>query len=261
MHKWRVPNLVTLVFMLIVTAMADGIPFNAQTTADVSAKFPTLFTPAGFTFSIWGLIYIALIGFAIYPFLPGALLNARLEKIGGWFAAANLLNAFWLAAWHWELFWLSVLLILGLLGCLLVLHQRLEIGRHGRVNPVEQGLVDVPVSLYLGWISVATIANISVALSAAGWNGFGIAPETWAILMIGVTTLLGILMIHRRNALTYPAVLIWALIGLRLKSSGAESVGLAAGIGAFILLIYLIFRLLRARQTAMLAARGTRPTD
>ncbi len=95
----------------------------------------------------------------------------------------------------------------------------------------------------------------------SGWNGFGLAPQVWAIIMIGVTAILGMLMINRRNAFTFPVVLIWALIGIRLRPDQIESVGTAAAAAAFILLLYLTFRLLRARQLEMLHARGTRPTD
>lgn len=122
-------------------------------------------------------------------------------------------------------------------------------------------MVDFPFSLYLGWISVATIANVSAALYASGWNGFGLAPQVWTVIMIIVAAVLGLLMIQRRNALAYPAVLIWALIGIRVRPDQNETVGTAAAAAAFLLLLYLTFRLLRERQMEFLSARGTRPTD
>ena len=247
--------------MLIVNTLANTLPLNGKTTAEISAAYPALFTPAGYVFSIWGLIYLALIGFTIFQALPGQQANPRIERIGGWFALANLLNAGWIFAWHWAFLGLSVILMLGLLTCLLVSYTRLEIGLHPPVRPMEQALVDFPFSLYLGWISVATIANISAALYAVGWNGFGISPVIWAVIMIGVATLIGLLMIHRRNAITYPAVLIWAFIGIRLRPEQVEVVGIAAGAAAFILMIYITLRMLRARQQMFLDARGERPTD
>lgn len=261
MNKWRIFNAMTLVIMLIANTLANALPLNGKTTADISNSYPVLFTPAGYVFSIWGLIYLALIGFTVFQALSGQQAHPRIERIAGWFGLANLLNTGWIFAWHWEILWLSVILMLGLLACLLVIYNRLEIGLHDRINPLEQALVDFPFSLYLGWISVATIANVSVALLAAGWNGFGVSPEIWAVVMIGIATLLGLLMIHRRNAIAYPAVLIWSFIGIRVRPDQVEAVGAAAAVAAFILLIYLTLRMLRARQLSFLQARGDRPTD
>lgn len=261
MSKWRLINALTLAGMLVVNALANALPLNGKNTGEISDSYPVLFTPAGYVFSIWGLIYLALIGFAVFQALPGQMTNARIKRIGGWFALANVLNMAWLFAWHWEVLWLSVAFMLGLLASLLVIYTRLEIGLRVRTSPLEQALVDFPFSLYLGWISVATIANVSAALYASGWNGFGLAPQVWTLIMIVVTAILGLLMIQRRNALTYPAVLIWALIGIRVRPDQNESVGTAAAAAAFLLLLYLTFRLLRARQMEFIRARGARPTD
>lgn len=261
MSKWRLINALTLACMLVVNALANALPLNGKNTGEISDSYPVLFTPAGYVFSIWGLIYIALIGFAVFQALPAQRANERINRIGGWFALSNVLNMAWLFAWHWEVLWLSVVFMVGLLACLLVIYTRLEIGLHARTSPMEQTMVDFPFSLYLGWISVATIANVSAALYASGWNGFGLAPQVWTVIMIIVAAVLGLLMIQRRNALAYPAVLIWALIGIRVRPDQNETVGTAAAAAAFLILLYLTFRLLRERQMEFIRARGTRPTD
>lgn len=261
MSKWRLINALTLACMLVVNALANALPLNGKNTGEISDSYPVLFTPAGYVFSIWGLIYIALIGFAVFQALPAQRANDRINRIGGWFALSNVLNMAWLFAWHWEVLWLSVVFMVGLLACLLVIYTRLEIGLHARTSPMEQTMVDFPFSLYLGWISVATIANVSAALYASGWNGFGLAPQVWTVIMIIVAAVLGLLMIQRRNALAYPAVLIWALIGIRVRPDQNETVGTAAAAAAFLILLYLTFRLLRERQMEFIRARGTRPTD
>lgn len=261
MSKWRLINALTLAGMLVVNALANALPLNGKNTGEISDSYPVLFTPAGYVFSIWGLIYIALIGFAVFQALPAQRANDRINRIGGWFALSNVLNMAWLFAWHWEVLWLSVVFMVGLLACLLVIYTRLEIGLHARTSPMEQTMVDFPFSLYLGWISVATIANVSAALYASGWNGFGLAPQVWTVIMIIVAAVLGLLMIQRRNALAYPAVLIWALIGIRVRPDQNETVGTAAAAAAFLILLYLTFRLLRERQMEFIRARGTRPTD
>ncbi len=258
MKTLRWLNILTLIVTLTVNALANILPINNQNTEQISDSYPVLFTPAGYVFSIWGLIYLALIGFAIYQALPGQANNPRLQKIGVWFSAANLFNAAWIFAWHYRLLLLSEALMLGLLASLLLIYTRLEIGKT-RVNPVEGVFTHLPFSLYLGWISVATIANTSVLLFDAGWNGFGLSPEFWTVLVIAVGAALGIAMIRLRHEIVYPFVIIWAFTGIQLKPSSPDLIATSAGAAALIVLIYLIFRLLRARQLSLLEARKDRP--
>jgi hypothetical protein len=254
----RLANVITLVLVLVVNYLANALPLNNQTTAEISDSYPVLFTPAGYVFSIWGLIYLALIWFTIYQALPAQADHPRVKKIGWWFSAANLFNAAWIFSWHYNQLLLSEIFMLGLLVSLLMIYARLEIGKV-TLPPVEKLLSEFPFSLYLGWISIATIANTSVLLYAAGWNGFGLAPEIWTYLVLAVGALLGILMIRERNAITYPLVVIWAFTGINLKPSAPESIKTAAGLAALVVLVYLMFSLLRARQLALIAARKDRP--
>lgn len=253
----RLANIITLVIVLVVNYLANALPLNNQTTGEISDSYPVLFTPAGYVFSIWGLIYLALIGFTVYQALPQQADRPRLNKIGWWFSAANLFNAAWIFSWHYNQLLLSEIFMLGLLISLLMIYTRLEIGKL-QLSPVERLFSEFPFSLYLGWISVATIANTSILLYDAGWNGFGLSPEFWTILILAVGALLGILMIRLRNAITYPLVIIWAFIGINLKPSTPDLIGTAAGVAALIILLYLIYALLRARQLALIAARKDR---
>ncbi len=254
----RLANLITLVVVLVVNYLANALPLNNQTTGQISDSYPVLFTPAGYVFSIWGLIYLALIWFAVYQALPQQADNPRLNKIGWLFSAANLFNAAWIFSWHYNQLLLSEVFMVGLLGSLIWIYLRLEIGKI-QLSPLERLFSEFPFSLYLGWISIATIANTSVLLYDAGWNGFGLSAEFWTVLVLAVGALLGILMIRQRNAITYPLVILWAFVGINLKPSTPEPIGTAAGIAALIVLLYLIYALLRARQQALLAARKDRP--
>lgn len=253
--KWL--NILTLIITLAVNTMANALPINGQNTGQISDSYPVLFTPAGYVFSIWGLIYLALIGFAVYQALPSQENNSRLAKIGPWFSAANIFNAGWIFAWHYRTLWLSEVLMLGLLISLLMIYTRLEIGKT-KVSPIEGLFTRFPFSLYLGWISVATIANTSVLLFAAGWQGFGLSPEFWTVLVIVVGAALGVAMIIRRHEIVYPFVIIWAFAGIQLKPSTPELVATSAGAAALILLLTIIFRMLQSRQMAMLEARKDR---
>lgn len=169
-------NLFAAVGTFAVNLLANALPFNGKTTASISDQFPVLFVPAGYVFAIWGAIYLGWFAFAIYQLLPAQRTNARLKRIGWLFAMTGLANAAWLFAWHYGQFLLSVVIMLALLSLLIAIYTRLDVGR-ARVPTLERCCVDVPFGIYLGWISVATIANISDLLYLWQWNGFGIAPD------------------------------------------------------------------------------------
>lgn len=141
-------------------SLATTLPLNGQTTAAISDKFQVLFVPAGYVFAIWGIIYVGWMAFAVYQALPAQRANPRLQRISWLFALANIANAAWLFTWHFELFPLSAIVMLSLLALLIAIYWRLNIGRV-QVSAREKWLVDLPFGIYLGWISVATIANIS----------------------------------------------------------------------------------------------------
>jgi benzodiazapine receptor len=250
-------NIITLLITLVVNYLANALPLNNLDTGQISDSYPVLFTPAGYVFSIWGLIYLALIGFAVYQALPAQSENPGIKRIGLWFSAANIFNAAWIFAWHYQVLVISEILMLGLLVSLLVIYTRLGIGKTS-VSLRESIFTHFPFSLYLGWISVATIANTSIMLFDAGWNGFGLSPEIWTILVLTVGALLGILMVRFRNAITYPLVIMWAFVGIYAKPTSPDMIATAAGTAALIVLIYLVFSMLRARQLAMLEARKDR---
>ncbi len=253
----RILNLATLVLTVTINALANILPFNGMTTGELSNIYPVLFTPAPYVFSIWGLIYFALFAFAIYQLLPSQRDNPIVDKIGGWFIVTNLLNAAWMFTWHYQLIPLSILVMVGILVSLLVIYQRLQIGKIV-VSPMTGTFVSFPFSLYLGWISVATIANASVFLYALNWNGFGLSPVFWTVVVILVGAALGILMIRNRNEIVYPLVIIWAFAGIQFKSGVNPTVGTVAGAAALLVLLVLMFSILRARQSDLVAKRSDR---
>ncbi|MEN4012764.1 MAG: hypothetical protein ROW48_12060 [Bellilinea sp.] len=257
MKPLRILNGFTLVLTLIVNFLASYLPLNNRTTGEISALYPVLFTPDGYVFAIWGLIYLSLIGFTIYQLLPSQKDNPNLERVGIWFIAANLFNSGWIFAWHYDLIPLSMILMLGLLASLLTIFLRLNIGKT-QVSTADRTFIHFPISLYLGWISVATIANASVLLYALNWNGFGIAPELWTSLVIVVGALLGIAMIRFRGGIAYPLVIIWAFAGILFKPESQPPVSTIAGLAALAILAVLAFTLLRNRQLSLIQARKNR---
>lgn len=253
----RILNGSTLILTLVVNGLASYLPLNNRTTGEISDLYPVLFTPAGYVFAIWGLIYLSLIGFTVYQFLPSQQNNPNVEKIGFWFIAANLFNSAWIFTWHYDLIPLSMLLMLGLLGSLLTIFTRLQIGK-SPVAARDRAFIHFPINLYLGWISVATIANASVLLYTLNWNGFGISPEIWTSLVIVVGALLGIAMIRFRNGIAYPMVIIWAFAGILFKPGSQPPVSTIAGLAALAVLLMLALSLLRNRQAMLVAARSNR---
>src|SRR5215208_16295 len=196
----QVANSLSVVLALTVNVLASTLPLNGQNTGEISDRFKVYFVPAGYVFAIWGVIYIGWIAFTIYQFLPSQKENPRLRRLGYLFAVSNLANAAWLFCWHYNLFGLSVLVMLALLGLLIASYLRLNVNR-STVTSAEHWSVDVLFSVYLGWITVATVANITDWLYFVGWNGFGISAQAWAVVMLIVASLLGLGMaLTRRDA-------------------------------------------------------------
>ncbi|MDX1417885.1 MAG: hypothetical protein R3293_27035 [Candidatus Promineifilaceae bacterium] len=223
-------NIASLVLVLVINIASTALPLNGKLPEEISDALPSLFTPAGYTFSVWGLVYTALIAFAIFQARPSERGRQFLGRIGWLFALSSVLNSAWLLAWHYELFVLSVLLMVGLLLTLIAVYLRLNIGR---VDPAlrwqDKLFYQAPFSLYLGWITVATIANIASVVNYLGWNGFGIPEPLWAMIMIGAAVVVaGLLLFNRRN-LAYAGVLVWALFGIR-ASAEANGEPLLAGV-------------------------------
>lgn len=211
---------------LTVNSLANALPLNNLTTGEISDRFQVYFVPAGYVFSIWGLIYLGLFAFTVYQALPSQRNNPRLERIGGWVVLANLANAVWIFLWHYEQFPLTLLAMLTLLAALIVIYLQLRTGR-GSVPATEGWLVRLPFSIYLGWITVATVANVTALLDFLKWNGFGIAPEAWMVVILLAVLVIAALMNFIRRDVAYAGVILWALAGIGVKFPEAGIVTLA----------------------------------
>ncbi len=213
----------TIVATLIVNVLANSLPINGLTTAEVSDGFNVYFVPAGYVFSIWGVIYLGLIAFSIFQALPAQRENPRLRSTGWWIALGGLANSVWILLWHYLQFPLTVVAMLVLLVTLIITYVRLGIGRT-KVSTAETWAVRVPFSIYLGWITVATIANITDLLDYWNWNGFGLAPEVWMGIMLAAVVVIAALMAFTRRDVAYTLVLLWALIGIAVKQAAVTAV-------------------------------------
>lgn len=239
-------NLVTVLIALTVNTLASALPLNGQTTGEISDRFAVYFVPAGYVFAIWFFIFVGWIVFAIYQFRPAQKESPRLRRLGYLFAVSNLFNAAWLFAWHYNAFGLSVLIMLSLLGLLIASYLRLNVNR-SHAKGAEWWSVDLPFSIYLGWITVATVANITSWLYSIGWNGFGISAPAWAVVMIAVASVVGLLMAVTRRDAAYLFVLVWSFIGIAVKQADTALVAASAWVGAGVMLALAVYSLTRRR--------------
>ncbi|DAC73388.1 MAG TPA: hypothetical protein DSN98_00455 [Thermoplasmata archaeon] len=213
-------NILAMIITIIVNALAVILPLNGKTTAYLSDKYPNLFVPAGLTFSIWGIIYILWVVFAVYQardlFRKEALEMPFLHQITFLFILSCVANSAWIFLWHYEYVGLSLLMMIILLLSLIAIYLRLNIGK-SNVSIAEKLCVHVPFSVYLGWITIATIANVTALLVSVKWDGFGIDPLTWTIIIIAIGTLLTALMLALRKDIAFSLVVLWAFFGIWMK--------------------------------------------
>lgn len=232
-------NIVVFVVTVAVNSLAGATTLlNGRTSGQVSDTYPTLITPAGFTFSIWSIIYILLGLFVVYQALPGKQNKPYLERISFLFILSGLLNMFWLFLWHYGFITSSVILMFGLLASLIAIYLRLDIGK-ADVSLKDRICVHLPFSVYMGWITVASIANVSVALTFVGWDAGGIDPAIWAMLVIAVALLITLIIIATRKDVGYSLVIIWALGGIMAKQSDNQTMFWATGASIVVILIAL----------------------
>jgi hypothetical protein len=246
---FRQTMIVLLVLLTIVfNGLANALPLNDLTTGEISDRFEVYFVPAGYVFSIWGLIYLGLIGYAIYQALPSQRQNPRLQSIGGFFTLASLANIAWLFLWHYEQFVGTLIAMLVLLISLIVIYLRLGIGR-GIVSMAESWLVRLPFSIYLGWISVATVANVTSLLDYLDWDGFGLSPEVWMIIVLAVVVVIAGLMSVTRRDIAYSLVILWALAGIAVKHASVTLIASATWVTFGLVGVILVYSLLRPKTT------------
>ncbi|SDS11172.1 TspO and MBR related proteins [Paenibacillaceae bacterium GAS479] len=212
----RFLNTVGFILMIAVNALAQLLPLAGNTTGELSDKYPVLITPPGYVFSIWSVIYVLLAGFIIYQWTRAGASQNLVKGISCWFFVNTLLNAGWIIAWHYEQLALSVLIMLLLLFTLIVIYDRVQQAGQS-TGPGAVFLVQLPFSLYLGWISVATIVNVTVLLYDLGWNGFELGDKTWLIIGLVAAALVGILIGWLYRDPFFGLVQAWALSGIAIK--------------------------------------------
>jgi hypothetical protein len=222
-------NLLGFLGTVVVNALADALPINNIKTGELSDLYPNLFVPAGLTFAIWGLIYVLLAIFVVYQLIPSVRTDVEkvdfVQRIGLLFFIASIANIGWIFAWHYEIVPLSLALMLILLGYVTAIYLRLDIGK-SEATKTEKYLVHLPFSVYLGWITIATIANVTALLVDIGWNQntWGLGEQFWAVAVIIVGIAIALAVLFTRKDIYYCLVVDWALLGILIKRLSVTTV-------------------------------------
>lgn len=252
-------NIIAVFVTILVNIIANSLPLNGKFTGELSDSYPNLFVPAGLTFAIWGIIYFLLILFALYQlriFLTKEPKDYEfIQKIGVLFIIGSLGNIAWIFFWHYEQVLLSLGAMLLLFVSLLGIYLRLNIG-NSSVEMQQKYFVHIPISVYIGWITVATVANVTALLVDIDWQGFGIDPGTWTILILAIVTLLTCLILFTRKDIAYSYVVIWALLGIYIKRTASDPVfGIrqdianTAAIAIIIIVLFILWILIQYYRT------------
>lgn len=264
---WAIVSLAGFIIVVVVNALANILPINGVNTGELSDEIPNLFVPAGLTFAIWGLIYLLLAGYAV-----AVLAEAFGKRPTKWwnsgdgrvFSINMIANAAWIFAWHYRLVPLSLGIMLAILVTLVMLAERIVARR--RSSSAGEGLqaadsfarlrrffLSTPILVYLGWICVATIANVTALLVTSGWDGFGIDPRIWTVAAIAAGAVVAFLLIILRDTVAAPLVVVWAYAGIVIKRSSTDGdfsrpIWIAALVAAGLIVFGILSRFLATRR-------------
>jgi benzodiazapine receptor len=238
-------NIGGFLLVIAVNTLANAIPLGGQTTGAVSAMYPSLFTPAGFTFSIWGIIYLTLAGFVIYQALPAQRTNEEIARIGDLFKANCLANATWIFAWHYDFLLLSLAVMIAILVTLIAIYRLLTREDSSVAPALDRWMIRLPFSLYLGWITVATIANISVIQTGMGWDNVGVDSVTWTLIKLSLAGAIGVSMVLKGSDWIIGLVVAWAAYGISIGQAASPGVAAAATTITILMVVISVTSMLR----------------
>lgn len=213
----KIGILLAYVLMILINVLANVLPLNGVTTGEISYRYLNLFAPAGYTFMIWTVIYILLGGFSIYQFRSvfySPETGAMVMKLRAWFAVSCVANALWVIAWHYDLIALSFVFILGILISLIACTMHIH---SAKLTMKERKWTQIPISIYFGWISVATVANLVTLLVKYSWGGSGLDDVFKTGLFIVMTTIIASLVVVKLKDIFFGSVVIWAYLGILVQ--------------------------------------------
>ena len=242
-HQIRsLSNIALFLGVVSVNYLANALPINGVTQKELSAEYFIHITPAGYVFSIWGIIYLGLTAYVVLQALPKSRSSRAIRSLDWPFSLSCLFNMLWLIVWHHRLLAVSVVMMLGLLGSLMMAYVRLEDKHNEGAFP---WFVPKTFGVYLGWVGLATILNISIWLDSLGWTGAPLAPQAWGGILLGIACLLYLYLGFSRRDLAIPSVLAWASLGIGIKNQAEPLIWISSltvcGICLISLLVIVFF--------------------
>lgn len=236
----QIANGFFLLFTIIFNYLSNTGIFNGKTIANVSNQYHNLFTPAGYAFSIWGLIYLLLIGFVFYTgsslFSPSkSEADGFVEEIGWWFVVSCLANCVWILTWLFGFIGVSVIVLaVAFISLLMILMEALKYNS----GNAQKWFINFPFQIYAGWVSVALIAAVAACLTKIKWSGLGLSEVTWTIILIVIASIIHLFMTWKKNAPLFALVAVWALVAIAIANKeGSQQVYMSALIAAGIIFI------------------------
>jgi translocator protein len=231
-----------LLVVLVVNTLANVLPIGGQTTGEVSDNFPSTFTPAGYVFSIWGFIYLLLLGFVVWQALPRQRSSAVVHSLSKPFLLTCLANSSWIFAWHYDQVLLSFVLMIVLLVTLIHIYQL--IGGAPQTD-LSYWFIRLPFCVYTGWITVATLANFSALQLHFGWQDMPVGEAQQTVIKIAVAGTVAVLMLYFKRDVAFVLVVIWASMGIAVANEAFPLVqGAAAAVALVTFLLIVIERVL-----------------
>ena len=251
-RRFQILNMVALVVTIGVNYLSNTGIFNNETMATISAKFQNLFTPAGYAFSIWGLIYLGLLGFVIYfgPFTKNTDAKEKtVLNIGWWFTISCMANCLWVLTWLYEYTFLTIpIMVLLFISLLKIIgNNRGLIGSEDFKTAI---FFRLPFYIYSGWISVALIADVAAYLKKIQWSGFGISETVWTVVMFAVASIIHLYMVWKQDMTAFALVAVWALIAIAVANQHSNhTVYISAIITAIFIFVNACFQMFKKRTT------------
>ncbi len=242
-------NFIAIIAAFVTNILANIYPLNGLTIGEISNTIfkDVLITPANYAFAIWGVIYLGLISFAIYQALPSQKQNSILRKIGYLLVISSFAQIIWVVLFQFQYFGLSVVAMLVILIPLTIIYLRLKPEfSNARLlfaksfSRQEKWLINIPISIYFAWISVATIVNMASFLDYWDWDGWGISPQIWTVIMIIIATAIAIIVTIKYSDIAYGGVFIWALVAITIRHLDSLTIAGTAGVGAVILFLLIL---------------------
>ncbi len=247
-----IANTIALVVTIAINYLSNTGLINGNTMKTISDRYANYFTPAGYAFSIWGVIYLGLLGFIIYGWTSLSDKNNQVvSKIGWWFVVSCIANSLWVVVWLYDQIGLSVAIMAVLFVSLLKIVQKAYIAGQRAPDTKTSLYVYWPFSIYFGWVSVAFIADVAAFLTKSGWNGWGISGITWTVIMLCIAGLVNVLVVQTKKLYAFGLVGIWAVLAISVANQNSNSVIVYTCYGvAAVVLVFIAVSLLSKKSIA-----------